>query len=92
MPGTAERAYLFADDTGVELSVYPADILSQARAFYTRPTAVAALLALDMDPAWSVKPNFHFGHMEAGYVWTDTKRPWSATSPCGRKRSAIPAP
>ena len=57
-------------------SVYPADTLSQARAFfYTSPAAVAAVLTLVSDPAWKVMPNFHFGHMEGGYCWTTTKAP-----------------
>ncbi len=75
LPGTASRAYLFPVDGGIELSVYPADTLSQARAFYTRPAAVAALLSLAIDPDWKVMPNFHFGHMEGGYAWTMTKAP-----------------
>jgi hypothetical protein len=72
LPGTASRAYLFSTKGGIELSVYPADTLFQARAFYTRPAAVAALLALASQPEWSVRPNFHFGHMEGGYTWTTT--------------------
>ncbi len=72
LPGTASRAYLFSPDGGIELSVYPADTLSQARAFYSRPAAVAALQALAKDHEWEVSPNFHFGHMEGGYAWTTT--------------------
>ena len=72
LPGTASRAYLFHVKDGIELSVYPADTLSQARAFYTRPAAVAALQALAEAPEWQVMPNFHFGHMEGGYAWTTT--------------------
>jgi hypothetical protein len=72
LPGTASRAYLFHLKDGIELSVYPADTLSQARAFYTRPAAVAALHALAKEPGWRVMPNFHFGHMEGGYAWTTT--------------------
>ena len=72
LPGTASRAYLFHVEDGIELSVYPADTLSQARAFYTRPAAVAALQALAKEPGWRVMPNFHFGHMEGGYAWTTT--------------------
>lgn len=75
LPGTAARAYLFSTDGGIELSVYPADTLSQARAFYTRPAAVAALLSLANDPDWQVMPNYHFGHMEGGYSWTTTHAP-----------------
>lgn len=54
---------------------HPARVVSQARAFYTRPAAVAALLDLVSDPAWKVMPNFHFGHMEGGYAWTTTEAP-----------------
>ena len=75
LPGTAARAYLFPVDGGIELSVYPADTLSQAQAFYARPAAVAALLGLASDPAWKVMPNFHFGHMQGGYGWTTTHTP-----------------
>ncbi len=75
LPGTAARAYLFSTDGGIELSVYPADTLSQARAFYTRPGAVAGLLTLAADPEWKVMPNYHFGHMEGGYGWTTTNMP-----------------
>jgi hypothetical protein len=75
LPGTASRAYLFPVDSGIELSVYPADTLSQARAFYTRPAAVSALLTIANDPNWQVMPNYHFGHMEGGYAWTTTDTP-----------------
>jgi hypothetical protein len=75
LPGTASRAYLFPTERTIELSVYPADTLSQARAFYARPAAVSALLALVVDPEWEVMPNYHFGHMEGGYAWTTTKTP-----------------
>lgn len=69
--GTAARAYLFCTP-GVELSLYPADTLSQARAFYTRTGAIDAVQALAQQPGWDLKPNFHFGHMEGGYTWTTT--------------------
>jgi hypothetical protein len=72
LPRTASRAYLFSVDGGIELSVYPADTLSQARAFYKRPAAVAALQALATEANWKVMPNYHFGHMEGGYGWTTT--------------------
>jgi hypothetical protein len=75
LPGTASRAYLFPVESAIELSVYPADTLSQARAFYTRPAAVTALLTLAKDPDWQVMPNYHFGHMEGGYAWTTTDTP-----------------
>lgn len=69
---TAARAYLFLTENAVELSVYPADTLSQARAFYTRTGMIEAVLALAQQPGWELKPNFHFGHMEDGYTWTTT--------------------
>jgi hypothetical protein len=48
--GTAARAYLFLTENAVELSVYPADTLSQARAFYTRTGMIEAVLALAQQP------------------------------------------
>jgi hypothetical protein len=69
LPGTAARAYLFATEANVEVSVYPADTLSQARAFYTRPEIVSAVRVLSKDPNWGLCTNFHFGHMEGGYAW-----------------------
>lgn len=70
--GTAARAYLFLTEDAVELSVYPADTLLQARAFYTSTGAIEAVRALAQQPGWELKPNFHFGHMEGGYTWTTT--------------------
>jgi hypothetical protein len=71
LPGTPARAYLQTTDSGsaIELSVYPVDTLSQARVFYTRPNAVAAVAELAARSGWQMCPNFHFGHMEGGYVW-----------------------
>jgi hypothetical protein len=63
------------DDEQVELAMYPADTLSQARAFFTNPAAVAGVARLCEQPGWRVGPNFHFGHMQRGYCWTTTKRP-----------------
>jgi len=72
LPGTASRAYLFGSDAAVEVSVYPADTLSQARAFYTRPGAVSAVRALVQDPNWDLYTNFHFGYTASGYAWCAT--------------------
>jgi len=63
------------DEEQVELAMYPADTLSQARAFFTDPVAVAGVAKLREQPGWHVGPNFHFGHMQRGYCWTTTKRP-----------------
>ena len=71
LPGTGSRAYLLStgEPLGVELSLNPADTLSQAREFYGNTDVVEAVRKLDELPGWQVRPNFHFGHMEAGYVW-----------------------
>ena len=63
------------DEEQVELAMYPADTLSQARAFFTDPAAVAGVARLREQPGWHVGPNFHFGHMQRGFCWTTTERP-----------------
>jgi hypothetical protein len=70
------NAYLTVSEDGerVALLLYPADTLSQARAFYSRPQAVDGLLALAHQPGWSAKPNFHFGHLQRGFCWTTSTR------------------
>lgn len=64
-------AYLESDDaeTAVQLRLYPGDTLEQSRALYIHPERVDKLLALS-DQGWAVAPNFHFGYMEKGLVWT----------------------
>ncbi len=56
--------------SAIALSAYPADTLTQAAAFYTRPTALYAIRALVPCDGWKVGHNFHFGHFQAGYAWT----------------------
>jgi hypothetical protein len=58
----------------VELRLWPADTLEQARSFYARPEAVERVLKLQ-NKGWSVSPNFHFGFMASGYCWTKTIMP-----------------
>jgi len=58
------------DRDGIELSLYPADTLTQARAFYQRSSTVDALRRLREEPNWDAGPNFHFGHIQRGYCWT----------------------
>jgi hypothetical protein len=58
----------------IELIVYPADTLTQARNFYSRPQALAGLRELRNRPGWTAGPNFHFGHTQRGFCWTTTKR------------------
>ncbi|MGO9196766.1 MAG: hypothetical protein ACLQK4_06530 [Acidimicrobiales bacterium] len=54
----------------VELALFPADTLSQARGFYANPAAVEGLRKLAATDGWKAGPNFHFGHMQRGYCWT----------------------
>jgi hypothetical protein len=78
LPGrsTIDRAYLKFEPTSldVRLVVYPADTLTQAKTFYTHPERVSSVLSL-RDGGWNVEPNFHFGHMAPGLVWTTTDAP-----------------
>lgn len=73
---TVSRACLDFDEESqnIQLRVYPADTLTQAKAFYTRPGAVSAVLLL-RNRDWEVKPNFHFGFMASGCVWTTSDAP-----------------
>jgi hypothetical protein len=73
---TVDRAFLAFDELSKQISlvVYPADTLTQAKAFYTRPEAVSSVLSL-REVGWEVMPNFHFGHMAPGFVWTTTDAP-----------------
>jgi hypothetical protein len=57
-------------DGDIELSLYPADTLTQARNFYGSERAVEGVRKLGSDPKWEVVPNFHFGHMQRGFCWT----------------------
>jgi hypothetical protein len=72
LPGASSvaRAYLaVTEDDFVDLTLYPADTLSQARAFYSRPNSVAGLQRL-AEREWLLDPNFHFGYVAQGLVWT----------------------
>lgn len=71
--GIGSRAYLNAnsDTTEIRLGAYPADTLTQAWAFYTSSAAVESVRALIDEPGWRVHHNFHFGHFQAGYAWTN---------------------
>ena len=56
----------------IELLLYPADTLTQARAFWSDDAGVEAVLALQ-GSGWRVNPNFHLGFMERGLMWTETR-------------------
>ena len=58
----------------VELHMWPADTLEQARSFYARPEAVERVLKLQNE-GWSIWPNFHFGFMATGYCGTNATMP-----------------
>jgi hypothetical protein len=67
------NAYLRVRDAdGIELALYPADTLTQARAFYSSSDAIDGLRRLGSEPDWFAGPNFHFGHFQRGYCWTRT--------------------
>ena len=75
---TVDRAYLQFDETSqhIRLGVYPADTLTQAKVFYSRPGAAVAVLSLrDAVADWKVEPNFHFGFMATGLLWTTVDAP-----------------
>ncbi len=58
----------------VELTMWPADTLEQAREFYKRPEAIKRLLML-ADEGWRIGPNFHFGFVASGLCWMTTALP-----------------
>jgi hypothetical protein len=77
------------------LAVYPADTLTQAKAFYRCHNALAGVRELRALPGWHARPNFHFGHFQRGYCWTCNKRDldefvqlWCAKSSAGRPYAA----
>jgi hypothetical protein len=75
LPGrsTIHRAYLEFPESSqhIRLAVWPADTLTQAKAFYTRREAVSSVLSL-RDRGWNVEPNFHFGYIASGFARTTT--------------------
>ncbi|MEI6502762.1 MAG: hypothetical protein WCP21_17270 [Armatimonadota bacterium] len=78
LPGrvTVSRAILQLEEPGqrIRLGLYPADTLTQAKRFYERTNAVDGVLSLRQS-GWEVRPNFHFGFMASGLVWTTTEAP-----------------
>jgi hypothetical protein len=64
-------AGLESDDaeSAVWLRLFPGDTLEQAKALYADTDRVDQLLSL-RDQGWTIAPNFHFGHMAKGFVWT----------------------
>lgn len=70
---TINRAYLEFDELSqqIRLIAFPAENLTQAKAFYTRPRAASSVVSLG-DIGWQVQPYFHFGFVAAGFVVTKT--------------------
>ena len=70
------NAYLrvMSDRPEVELALYPADTLTQAKVFYREHNALAGVRHLHAQSSWRVTPNFHFGHFQRGYCWTCNER------------------
>ena len=58
----------YDEEGDVELAAYPADTLTQTRAFYPDAEAVARVRALAADD-WEVHPNLHFGFRALGLAW-----------------------
>lgn len=64
-------AYLTVlENEEIELALYPADTLGQAAEFFKRDAAIDGVRKLIAAQGWTVKPNFHFGHMQRGFCWT----------------------
>jgi hypothetical protein len=72
--GANSYLQVMRDSPEVELAVYPADTLGQAKAFYTRHNAHAGVRQLRSHAGWHARPNFHFGHFQRGYCWTCNER------------------
>ncbi len=67
---TVKYLYLFpVNGARLDLRLYPADTLSQARALYADPARVEGLLGL-RSHGWALDPNFHFGFITKGLTWT----------------------
>ena len=68
---TVDRASMKYDEPSQHISLVlcPADTLAQAKAFYKHLKAASAVPML---PNWKIEPNFHFGYMAKGFVWTTT--------------------
>lgn len=68
---SVDRAYLELGQDEVQLSMFAADTLTQAKVLYGRCEAIEALRGLP-SKAWQLSPNFHWGHMAKGLAWTGT--------------------
>ncbi len=56
----------------LSLKFYPGDTLGQARAFFRDAARIDGALKLAVGD-WDVIPNFHFGFINRGFVWTESR-------------------
>ena len=70
-PATVKLARLECRQNQIDLHLWPADTLDQARHFYRRAAAAAGIQRLPAH-GWLVRPNFHFGFAASGCCWTTT--------------------
>jgi hypothetical protein len=70
-PALPKRVAFDLDESGsnLRLSFWPADIPSQAHAFYSEADLIADVLELSGLEGWGADSNMHFGHFQAGYAW-----------------------
>ncbi len=70
------RAPLLFDENSreINLAMWPADTLQQAREFYAREGSIDNVLALLKKENWHISPNFHFGFMASGLCWMTTTK------------------
>ena len=66
------------DGSGLVMSLWPADIPSQAPALYASNETIDRLRTLASQPGWGLQANMHFGHFQAGYAWMAVPAPVDA--------------
>lgn len=64
----------YADDWCVDLTMYPGDIVGQARKLYAPEFHADRLTALDQEDRWNIKPNLKLSFASAGLVWPTVTR------------------
>ena len=74
-------------DAKIELIVYSADTLTQARVFYQDLTGVTGVRNL-LGRGWQAGPHFHFGYMQRGFCWTRVQFHGAPGESCRSRRGA----
>lgn len=65
LPGqvrAAQRAGLVVQGSQIRLRMWPAEVASQYKFVYSKPEKLEGLVALNDQPCWEVKPNFHLAY------------------------------